>query len=171
MVISLFLPRLFVLVGYGMPWFVYFVLRGSFLFGIYRTVFAMHLIFGICLTCDANVLESWWKKSGRTACFGMAAMGVCHYTARFFMVPYLHNSISDNLLWIATGLGSSLLLIVCMHSRIAKRKISNLYLALLGRLPYSIYPNHNIVLICLVPIFLVGINSLAIMNQNLYGVF
>jgi len=146
--ISFLVPAGILLASRNTGWLAFFTLLviGS-LGGNY---YVFHFAAGILLAKYYEDIHTWlgarqgWK-------IVLLLLGILLYTFRYTLPFYFSWEIPDSLTWIITGTGSALLLMVVITSDWVKKILSFSWLRSIGKVSYSIYLVHFLVLIILTP--------------------
>ena len=69
--------------------------------------------------------------------------------------------------WFATSIGCGLIILATMHSVWIRRLLEHRHFLFLGRISYSLYLTQLIVLMCVAPWVVVGLNHMGIVHPNL----
>ncbi len=114
------------------------------------TFYVFHFAVGILLAKHYADIYIWlaprrgWKMV-------VLLMGIFLYTFRYTLPVYFSWKLAESLPWIVTGLGAALILMVVFASERARTLLSLAWLRFIGRVSYSIYLVHFLVLIFLTP--------------------
>lgn len=137
-------------------------------------IFIIHFSLGIILALNKDLIVSqfiFYEKKYRILIFIITIL-LCTYR---FTIPMYYYYIfrkfnflnNENLIWVLTGLGSFLILLYSLSFKQFSSFLSKSFFKLLGRLSYSIYLVHVIVLIYFVPKFINSLNEFEIYNKYL----
>lgn len=116
------------------------------------TYFVFHFAAGILLAKYHSDIRAWLEPR-RGWKFALLLMGLFFYTFRYTLPVYFSWKLPTSIPWLVTGLGSSLLLMVVIASERARTILSLSGLRFIGKISYSIYLIHFLVLILLTPRF------------------
>jgi peptidoglycan/LPS O-acetylase OafA/YrhL len=154
--ISFLVPVGILLASRNTGWLVFFTLL---LIGpLGTTYFVFHFAAGILLARYYSEIRAWleprrgWKVAA-------LLMGILLYTFRFTLPFYLSWELADSIPWLVTGIGSALLLMVVISSNRTRTILSLAWLRFIGKVSYSIYLIHFLVLIELTPRLLRLLNA------------
>lgn len=158
LVISLLLPIGLVLVDRGINWLVIFTLILVLFLGV--SPFLLHFLLGLMIAryyrriVSYLIIRVWLRRL-------LFFVGLILYT--------LGNTIpkvfGENFIWIATGIGASLIIIYVISSIRMQGVLSVCGLRFIGKVSYSAYLIHMAVLICITP-YLLSTLELLISNFN-----
>lgn len=162
-VLSLYLPILLMLVRQGFGWTVFFMTLGTYGFGLMPSFFFFHFILGIYLARTEATTRAWWLRQGFWLKLGFVAAALVLYAGRFSFGWSINNYLTkDSQIWMVTGLGSAMLILAIMHSKTLQKQLSRPVLLFVGRISYSVYLTHMIVLVCLVPLVFKALNTMGV---------
>ena len=146
--ISFLVPLGIWLASRSTGWLIFFTLLvvGP-LGGMY---FIFHFAVGILLAKYYSEIRDWLTPRRGWKAVALLA-GLLLYTFRYTLPAYFRWELPEYAPWIVTGLGSALLLTVVIGSESARTFLSLSWLRFLGRVSFSIYLVHFLVLIVLTP--------------------
>jgi peptidoglycan/LPS O-acetylase OafA/YrhL len=112
--------------------------------------YVFHFAAGILLAKYYADIRTWLEpRRGWKAV--VLLMGIFLYTFRFTLPVYFSWELATRIPWIITGIGSALVLVVVIASERARTLLSLSWLRFIGKVSYSIYLVHFLVLITLTP--------------------
>jgi len=171
---SFLLPFLYLTYKYT-NFFFFFILNMIlfFLFGL--PVYLLHFSLGIILAMSQDyILDAFirFKKKYNIIIFCVA---ILMYTYRY-TIPCYYDFIvgkksiilsNENLTWFMTGVGSFLILLQTFTTPILQKILTMDFSKFIGKLSYSIYLTHLIVIIFMAPIFINALNFVGFTNYYL----
>jgi peptidoglycan/LPS O-acetylase OafA/YrhL len=166
LIISFFIPLGILLASRNSLWLIFFTLVAIGPLG--ATYFVFHFAVGLLIAKYYQEILVWleprrgWKVAALLA-------GVFLYTFRFTLPVYFKWQLPVYAPWIITGIGSALLLMVVIASARARTFLSLAWLRHIGRISYSIYLVHFLVLIFLIPRFFIWLDSPQAYAQAAWG--
>jgi peptidoglycan/LPS O-acetylase OafA/YrhL len=138
-------------------------------------VFCFHFSLGIILAVYKNSTVNFFLKWENKYRIYLLLILIFFLTYRYTVPMYYYYYFrkfnflnNEDLIWIITGFGSCVLLVYCLSFEFLKRSLNNSILKFIGRISYSIYLVHSIVLIYIVPYFIHFLNSINM--QNIYAI-
>jgi peptidoglycan/LPS O-acetylase OafA/YrhL len=147
LVLSLLLPIGLLLAKQGSLWLGLFAVIAVFLLGV--SPFLLHFVFGLLIaryyTAIANYLmpKPWLRRF-------ILLIGLLFYTA----ISTTSHLLGETFLWLVTGLGAGLIIIYTLSSHRTQGLLEWPILRQLGKISYSAYLIHMLILICLTPYLL-----------------
>jgi peptidoglycan/LPS O-acetylase OafA/YrhL len=146
--ISFLVPAGILLASLNMGWLAFFTLLMIGPLGANYYVF--HFAVGILLAKNHEEIRAWLgpRRSWKIV---VLLMGIILYTFRYTLPFYLSWDLPTSIPWIVTGIGSCFLLMVVIASERARAFLSFSWLKSMGRISYSIYLLHFLVIIMLTP--------------------
>lgn len=138
-------------------------------------IYLIHFSLGITLAMNQDFIIGKFmiikKKHKIILILSILFMYTYRYTLPmyYYYIQRRHSLIlnNENLIWLVTGFGSSLILLYCFTS-IKLQKILNFYFfRFIGKISYAIYLTHGFVLIFFLPIFIKKLNDVGMVNINL----
>jgi peptidoglycan/LPS O-acetylase OafA/YrhL len=147
LVLSLLLPIGLLLAKQGSLWLVLFSVIAVVLLGV--SPFLLHFSLGLLIsrfyTVTANYLmpKPWLRRL-------ILLVGLLLYTA----INTTEHMLGETSMWLITGLGASLIIIYTLSSQRTQGYLQQPILRLLGKVSYSAYLIHMLILLCVTPYFL-----------------
>jgi len=129
-------------------WLVFFTLLVIGPLG--ATYFVFHFAVGILLAKYYSEIRAWLTPRRSWKVIALL-LGLILYTFRFTLPAYFRWELHDYAPWIITGIGSAVLIMVVIASESARAFLSLSWLRFIGRVSFSIYLVHFLVLIVLTP--------------------
>lgn len=150
LVLSLLLPVGMLLIQRSNVWLIFFsVFMVSFL-GM--PIFLMHFLLGLFLAKYYQQISKYINQAyGRR--LAMLCVGLLFYTAAGNPFSFFN----ETGLWLLTGLGAGMVLMFIMSSTQAQRWLAQPGLRQLGQVSYSVYLLHMLILMCLTPFVIKGL--------------
>ncbi len=108
--------------------------------------FALHFMLGLLIAKYGRCVMAFLAQQRRVQAW-LWLLGFLLYTA----ADSLYNVLNDTGLWLATGAGAGLLLLSVLASKTAQAFLSNNVLRYLGKVSYSVYLLHMLVLMWITP--------------------
>lgn len=144
LVLSLLLPVGLVLAGKGIRWLIFFALFAVSFLGVW--LFLVHFLLGLLIARYYQSLAGYlvghiWQR--RLICVA----GVLCYTSGNVICMLT----GDSTIELVNGLGAAFLLIYVLGSLRTQRYLSHPVFTKLGKVSYSAYLIHMLILICLTP--------------------
>lgn len=147
LVLSLLLPVGLLLIQRGSAWLVFFgIFSVSFL---HVSVFLLHFMLGLLLAKYFTLLKAFSSRY-RWRRWCLLLVGLFCYTA----ADTLNTRLNDTGLWLFSGTGAGLILIYTLGSERTQTILAQPGLRHIGKVSYSLYLIHMVVLICVTPYFL-----------------
>ena len=159
--LSLLLPIGLLLVEKGTTWLVFFTLLLVFLLGV--SPFLIHFLAGLMLARYATHIVAYLSQRPWVRRVVLLA-GLLLYTSG----DTLPKSVGETFVWLSSGLGASLIIMVALSSIRTQAALSNTLLHQMGKVSYSAYLIHIAVLICVTPTLLSG---LALLTVNTWALW
>ena len=144
--ISFLVPVGVMLAARNTGWLVFFALILAGPLG--ATYYVLHFALGILLAKYYSEIRLWLEPR-RAWKFLVLLAGLILYTFRFTLPVYFNWELNDGLVWILTGFGSALLLMVVIASERARNLLSLSFLRFIGKVSFSVYLLHFLVIITL----------------------
>jgi peptidoglycan/LPS O-acetylase OafA/YrhL len=151
LLISLLIPVGVLLAARHTGWLIFFtlVLIGP----LQATYFIYHFTLGVLIAKFYQDIQAWLEP-GRGWKLVLLLIGIFLYTFRYTLPVLLRWALPDGVIWIVTGSGAALLLLVVIGSAHVKTFLSFAWFRFVGRVSYSVYLIHYLVLILLTPLAL-----------------
>ena len=136
-------------------------------------VFIVHFSLGVFLALNQQkILDFFQPIKSKYKLLVILVIGLL-YTYRYTLPVYYYyyfrkqSIVLDNndLLWLITGLGAFFILVYCLSSYKLQRILNLRPFVFIGKISYSIYLSHVLVLIFVIPVFISSLNSMAIENK------
>jgi peptidoglycan/LPS O-acetylase OafA/YrhL len=112
--------------------------------------FAFHFTLGILIAKHYTQIEEYMTKH-RLLRSLVLLVGLLLYTYRYTVPSYLGMSDDALYIWFITGVGSACILVFAIASPHTRSFFSQKWAIYIGRISYSVYLTHMLVLICLTP--------------------
>ncbi len=161
LVLSLLLPLGLILAERGSVWLIGFSLLAVSLLGV--SFFLMHFLLGLLIARHYPVIVAYLSHRHWQRRFTLLA-GLVLYTAG----SIIYDMASGTIIWLCSGLGAGLLLMVVLASTRIQNLLSHPLLRQIGKISYSAYLTHMLILICLTPYLLTGLESLTSQRSILW---
>ena len=146
--ISFLVPVGILLASRHTGWLAFFTLM---LIGpLGATYFVFHFAVGILLAKYHGDIRTWLEPR-RGWKIVVLLLGLFLYTFRYTLPVYFSWKLSASIPWLVTGVGSALVLMVVIASERVQTFLSLSWLRFIGKVSYSIYLIHFLVLILLTP--------------------
>ena len=159
--LSLLLPIGLLLVEKSLAWLVFFTLLVVFLLGV--SPFLIHFLAGLMLARYATQIVAYLSQRPWVRRVVLLA-GLLLYTSG----DTLPKSLGETFIWLSSGLGASLIIMVALSSVRIQTALSNTLLRHMGKVSYSAYLIHIAVLICVTPTLLSGLAFLTVNTSVLW---
>jgi peptidoglycan/LPS O-acetylase OafA/YrhL len=156
LVLSLMLPVALLLLSRNIVWLVLFSFYAVMFLGV--SAFLLHFVMGLILARYYGLISMYlltrpvWR-------FATLLLGFALYSSANVWKDWL----TENQLWLLTGVGASLILMYVFGSSLMQRSLSHPLLRQIGKVSYSAYLIHMLVLICITPLLL---KTLELFSQN-----
>jgi len=138
------------------------------------SVFVFHFSMGIYLALNQDRILTFFKKLKAQYAILIGCLTVLLYTYRYTIPMYYYYHFrklnflnNDDMIWVFTGLGSFLILLYCFSNLKIQSILNHSFFRFIGKLSYSIYLLHILVLIFLVPMFIHQLNNWGLSNKYL----
>jgi peptidoglycan/LPS O-acetylase OafA/YrhL len=148
--ISFLVPVGILLASRNTGWLVFFTLI---LIGpLGASYYLLHFAIGILLAKYHSAIRLWLEPR-RVWKIGLLLLGLFLYTFRYTLPVYFSWNLKAGIPWIVTGFGAALLLMVVIASERARSLLSLGFLRFIGRVSFSVYLLHFLVIIVVVTRF------------------
>jgi len=145
--LSILVPFGVMLASRRTSWLIVVVLMLT--ISMHGTAFLAHFAAGILIAKYFNDIQDWMSRH-RLARWGTLIIGILFYTLRSTL-DREWGWPGPAKIWLASGFGAALILCGVLGSDFLKRAFSHRSLRFLGRISYSLYLVHMLVLLCLTP--------------------
>jgi len=148
--ISFLVPVGILLASRNTSWLVFFtlVLIGP----LGASYYILHFVIGILLAKYHSSIRAWLEPR-RVWKIIILLLGLFLYTFRYTLPVYFSWNLKASIPWIVTGFGAALLLMVVIASERARSFLSIGLLRFIGRVSFSVYLLHFLVIIVLMTRF------------------
>jgi peptidoglycan/LPS O-acetylase OafA/YrhL len=179
MIVSAFVPFMILIARYRVTWLAVFTFILIFLFQV--SYFIMLFSMGIILAVYMPEVNKYMEGKSRGFKVSVLLAGLCLYSYRFSIVPYFHegsflqNVFGDGdqagLPWgffmnLMIGFGVVLILAISLNSATLKSILHHSIMRLLGRISYSIYLCHYLLLILIIPRIVLMLNNAGMSDRS-----
>jgi peptidoglycan/LPS O-acetylase OafA/YrhL len=147
LVLSLLLPIGLLLAKQGSLWLALFSLIAVFLLGV--SPFLLHFALGLLIARYYTVMANYLRPKPWLRRF-ILLLGLLFYTA----ISTTAHVFGETFMWIVTGLGAGLIIIYTISSHRTQSFLEWPILRQLGKVSYSAYLIHMLILLCLTPFLL-----------------
>ncbi len=147
LVLSLLLPIGLLLEKQGSLWLALFSLIAVFLLGV--SPFLLHFALGLLIARYYTVMANYLRPKPWLRRF-ILLLGLLFYTA----ISTTAHVFGETFMWIVTGLGAGLIIIYTLSSHRTQSFLEWPILRQLGKVSYSAYLIHMLILLCLTPFLL-----------------
>jgi peptidoglycan/LPS O-acetylase OafA/YrhL len=147
LVLSLLLPIGLLLEKQGSLWLALFSLIAVFLLGV--SPFLLHFALGLLIARYYTVMANYLRPKPWLRRF-ILLLGLLFYTA----ISTTAHVFGETFMWIVTGLGAGLIIIYTLSSHRTQSFLEWPILRQLGKVSYSAYLIHMLILLCLTPYLL-----------------
>ena len=147
LVLSLLLPIGLLLAKQGSLWLGLFSVIAVFLLGV--SPFLLHFALGLLIARYYTVMANYLMPKPWLRRF-ILLVGLLFYTA----ISTTAHVFSETFMWIVTGLGAGLIIIYTLSSHRTQGFLERPILRQLGKVSYSAYLIHMLILLCLTPYLL-----------------
>jgi peptidoglycan/LPS O-acetylase OafA/YrhL len=151
--LSMLLPVGLILIRRGWLWLAFFSLFAVFALGV--SPFLLHFVLGLSLAYNYSVWREYLQKHSALRIL-LVGVGVSLYATGTSAVHGLGSAWA----WQSLGLGAALILLFALCSPTAQRVLSLSWLQFIGRISYSAYLVHMLILIGVTPWWLAKVQSL-----------
>ena len=145
LLMSLLLPLGLLLIRKSDLWLIFFTLFSALFLNI--SVFLVHFALGLLIARYHTLTSVYFAKKylQRNA---LLLLGISLYTSGSVWQTLKMN---ESIMWLCTGLGAGLIIIYILASGIAQKILSNPLLRQIGKVSYSAYLIHMLILLCITP--------------------
>lgn len=161
LLLSLLLPVALVLLKRGISWLLFFSAFVVLFLGV--SVFLLHFLLGMLIACYQQPLTQHFQRHCKHW-WALVLVGVYCYTAG----SHLLISLDGSIIWVSSGLGAGLLLIATLSSPAIQQRLSHRHLRHLGKISYSSYLLHMLILLTVTPYLLLGLEGITHNHQGLW---
>ena len=147
LVLSLLLPIGLLLAKQGSLWLALFSVIAVFLLGV--SPFLLHFALGLLIARYYMVMANYLMPKPWLRRF-ILLLGLLFYTA----ISTTAHVFGETFMWIVTGLGAGLIIIYTLSSHRTQSFLERPILRQLGKVSYSAYLIHMLILLCLTPYLL-----------------
>jgi peptidoglycan/LPS O-acetylase OafA/YrhL len=170
MQVSLLIPFFIILIEKKTAWFIIFILSCMLCFlSAFTAIFLLHFGLGIIIAKYFNRIGGWWSSFSWIKRGLLILLGIGLFQYRH-MVPYLCAKIVgegrlsgylnvDKVISLAEGIGSAILIFCIVGSIRLQRFLNFRPFTFIGKISYSIYLCHFIILYMALPYFFRFLNS------------
>lgn len=152
LVLSMLLPVGLIVAARKTQWLVFFTLFAVLFLDV--SIFLLHFLTGLLIA--RYYLQISTYLSAKTALRrSLLLLGFSFYASS----TALEDFIGDDGIWLASGLGASLILLAVLGSNRLQQLLTLPILRLLGKVSYSAYLIHMAILICLTPYLLLALQT------------
>jgi len=172
MLFSFLMPFLYLI--YKKTNYLYLLAFNLVLYFLFSTpVFIIHFSLGIFLALNQQkILYVFQAIKSRYKLIVILIIWLL-YTYRYTLPVYYYNFFKKqsfilnnrDLLWVITGLGAFFILVYCLSSYKVQRVLNLKPFVFIGKISYSIYLSHVLVLIFVIPFFIGLLNNIGIENK------
>lgn len=144
--ISFLVPVGILLASRNTAWLIFFTLI---LIGpLGASYYILHFVIGILLAKYHSAIRLWLEPR-RVWKIVILLLGLFLYTFRYTLPVYFSWNLKASVPWIVTGFGAALLMVVVIASERARSILSLGFLRFIGRVSFSVYLLHFLVIIVL----------------------
>jgi peptidoglycan/LPS O-acetylase OafA/YrhL len=161
LLLSLLLPAALLLLKRGMSWLVFFSAFMVLFLGV--SVFLLHFLLGMLIACYQQPLAQHFQGHGKQW-WALLALGFYCYTAG----SHLFASLDGSIIWLSSGLGAGMLLLATLSSPAIQQRLSQPWLRHLGKISYSSYLLHMLILMVVTPYLLQVLEGITQQHQGLW---
>jgi len=113
--------------------------------------FLLHFSLGVLLSRHFNFIKEKVMQQPKTIKLAVLCVGILLYSWGYSIRPYMLEYTIFKKHFIFSGIGSSIIISIFIGSTSLKRIVSNRPMLYLGKISYSMYLTHFIVLLCFIP--------------------
>jgi peptidoglycan/LPS O-acetylase OafA/YrhL len=159
LIMSIFVPLGIVLAIYHSGWLLFFSI--FFAVAVKSSLFPIHFAFGILIAKHADWI--FLKLSERKAwLWTLCVGGILLYSSRYTFFTLVPQLAFESVIFSATGLGSAFLLIFLLSHLPSQKVLNHSVFTFVGRISYSVYLFHFMLLLTVMPKILVWIGTFSI---------
>jgi len=162
-VMSAFLPLMILMIRRNLSWLLLFAVLMMWVFQVYAYIF--HFVLGIILAKYRLPLMRFYQQRTKWLLWITLLLGLVFYTYRYSIAAWFpvwsvlqYLLFSETSILLITGLGTAALLVFAMQSPRFQQVMQWPFLRLAGRVSYSLYLGHLLVLVLLTPLFVYFLN-------------
>lgn len=145
LVLSLLLPLGLLLAERGVVWLLFFAGFAVTLLGV--SAFLWHFLMGLCIARYYSIVTDYLSARRWRRWLVLVAAIVFYTSGGLFQGV----NIRESIVWASSGVGSALLLLFALSSENTQMVLSNPILRQIGRVSYSAYLIHMVILLCITP--------------------
>jgi peptidoglycan/LPS O-acetylase OafA/YrhL len=135
-------------------------------FALNTPIFVLHFMLGMLIAQHYRYGQRNWTELSHHWKWTLFIAGVTLYTSRFTIPTYLNSPASlyasEYFISCLTGLGAAVLIFLAMASRKIQKTLSYPPLLYLGKISYSVYLCHFLILLCFTPFCLNKLNAIGL---------
>jgi peptidoglycan/LPS O-acetylase OafA/YrhL len=171
-ILSAFVPILIVIARHRTSWLIIFNIFLLTFFDIYG--FIIHFSMGVLLAKYLPDINKHFSVKGGIYKLSLFFIGILLYSYRYSVAVFFsHKGFWGNFLFgdfgtgiaFIIGLGVLLIIISVFNSVRLTRILNKSMMLLMGRISYSLYLSHLIVLVMLTPSFILGLNKIGVTSS------
>lgn len=162
LVLSLLLPMGLLLADRGAIWLVFFGLFGVLFLGV--SIFLLHFLLGLMLARHYSLASQYFTDHAWSRRMVLIT-GIFFYTSGSIVQDL---AIGENAVWLGSGLGAGLILLFILGSAFTQTVLGHPLLRQIGKVSYSAYLIHMLILLCLTPYLLQAMESFV---SNRFGLW
>jgi peptidoglycan/LPS O-acetylase OafA/YrhL len=171
---SFLIPFLYLIYRYT-NFFFFFILNLVFYFFFNFPIYIFHFSLGITLAMNQDYILETFSNLKNKYNIILLCIGILMYTYRY-TIPWYYYYFArekstilsdDNLIWFISGVGSFLLLLYSFTSPKIQKALQLSFFKFIGKISYTIYLTHLIVIIYVTPIFINMLNTVGFTNYYL----
>jgi peptidoglycan/LPS O-acetylase OafA/YrhL len=149
------------LVVIGMRSRVWLILLSAFLYFVFHfPVYLIHFALGVLLSTTYQTFRGQWSRWHRVTKVAFLGVSLGLYGSRF--IGGIRWDAYPDAVWLLTGLGAAGILLATLASANLRGPLVSPPLLVLGRVSYSLYLNHFVVLVLLVPWLFHGLGEVGV---------
>jgi peptidoglycan/LPS O-acetylase OafA/YrhL len=174
--ISLLMPFMVLIAQRGIKWlFAFAFCIIIFLHDAFSSIYFMHFALGLFIAYRYKEIISRWSEAGKLSRIIFFTAGLLLYNYRY-MIPYLQQAVlpgqvyasiagNELIIRVSEGVGAAILLMSLVGSDLLKKILSHKYLTFIGRVSYSIYLCHFIILLAITPYCIMFLNNAGVSHR------